>query len=224
MKLDLLKKLTALANNNPNENEANLAARKVCLMLAEAKFALPIEVSKTSARSQNPWGFSGGVSEQKEPKTASQTWNDVKRSEEPQFSSSREPNFRSASTPYGSNPFWDIFEKMYGAKYKTSWNSGAKRDYDIPKQEPSQTKEDSFRDYVIWDDFDPSTIDDILGKKKPNDNPKGFKESDFRNYNPIDDSIEASCVVCKHFFRISKTSFEAFKSCYVCDSCGGKYK
>lgn len=33
MNLDLLIKLVKLANNNPNENEANLAARKVCKMI-----------------------------------------------------------------------------------------------------------------------------------------------------------------------------------------------
>lgn len=38
MNLDLIIKLTRLANNNPNENEANLAARKVCKLLAEAEF------------------------------------------------------------------------------------------------------------------------------------------------------------------------------------------
>jgi hypothetical protein len=40
MNIELLKKLTRLANNNPNENEANLAARKVCKMLEDGKFAL----------------------------------------------------------------------------------------------------------------------------------------------------------------------------------------
>lgn len=40
MNLDLLKKLTRLANNNPNDNEANLAARKVCRMLEECSFTL----------------------------------------------------------------------------------------------------------------------------------------------------------------------------------------
>lgn len=38
MNLDLLTKLVKLANNNPNDNEANLAARKVCRMIEEAKF------------------------------------------------------------------------------------------------------------------------------------------------------------------------------------------
>lgn len=40
MNLDLIKKLTRLANNNPNEHEANLAARKVCQMLEEGNWSL----------------------------------------------------------------------------------------------------------------------------------------------------------------------------------------
>lgn len=35
MDIDLLKKLIRLANNNPNENEANSAARKVCDLLKD---------------------------------------------------------------------------------------------------------------------------------------------------------------------------------------------
>lgn len=38
MNFNLITKLAKLANNNPNENEANLAARKVCRLLAEGKF------------------------------------------------------------------------------------------------------------------------------------------------------------------------------------------
>jgi hypothetical protein len=38
MNLDLLTKLVKLANNNPNENEANSAARRVCKLIAEANF------------------------------------------------------------------------------------------------------------------------------------------------------------------------------------------
>lgn len=40
MKLDLLKKLVKLANHNPNEHEANMAARRACKMLEESKFDL----------------------------------------------------------------------------------------------------------------------------------------------------------------------------------------
>lgn len=38
MDKDLIIKLAKLANNNPNENEANAAARKVCRLLAEDNF------------------------------------------------------------------------------------------------------------------------------------------------------------------------------------------
>lgn len=38
MNIDLLTKLVKLANNNPNENEANLAARKVCKIIEEGEF------------------------------------------------------------------------------------------------------------------------------------------------------------------------------------------
>lgn len=40
MTLDQLKKLVRLANNNPNDHEANAAARKVCRTLEENKFSL----------------------------------------------------------------------------------------------------------------------------------------------------------------------------------------
>lgn len=50
MKLELLKKLTRLANHNPNENEANLAARRVAKMLEEADFKLV----STNSNSPNP--------------------------------------------------------------------------------------------------------------------------------------------------------------------------
>lgn len=41
MNIELIVKLVKLANNNPNENEANLAARKVCSLIAagDYKFA-----------------------------------------------------------------------------------------------------------------------------------------------------------------------------------------
>lgn len=38
MNIDLITKLAKLANNNPNDNEANSAARKVCRLLADGEF------------------------------------------------------------------------------------------------------------------------------------------------------------------------------------------
>lgn len=43
MNLDLIIKLVKLANNNPNENESNLAARKVCKLIAEGNYKFSID-------------------------------------------------------------------------------------------------------------------------------------------------------------------------------------
>lgn len=81
--LEILKKLTALANNNPNENEANLAARKVCRLLQESNFIL----------------------------TVNSTWNDVKRTTEPEIKSTR-----SSSNP---SRYGDWVRQHYNTRYET---------------------------------------------------------------------------------------------------------
>lgn len=47
MNKELIIKLAKLANNNPNENEANAAARKVCVLLAEGHFKFD-NITKTA--------------------------------------------------------------------------------------------------------------------------------------------------------------------------------
>lgn len=64
MNLKLLEKLVRLANNNPNEHEANLAARRACKLIQEANFK-----------------FLPDNTESKPAETI--TWNDVVRSTEP---------------------------------------------------------------------------------------------------------------------------------------------
>lgn len=57
LNLDLLTKLVKLANNNPNDNEANLAARKVCQLIEAAgfKFSVTQVVTKPPVTTpQNP--------------------------------------------------------------------------------------------------------------------------------------------------------------------------
>lgn len=57
MNLNLLIKLVKLANNNPNENEANLAARKVCKLIAEDNYQF--NEPKTAQAKEGEWsGFS----------------------------------------------------------------------------------------------------------------------------------------------------------------------
>lgn len=72
MNLDLIKKLTRLANNNPNDNEANLAARKVCRMLEESNWSLPSVQSRPNTVNMG---------------TPPHTWNDIRRSPTPEWSS-----------------------------------------------------------------------------------------------------------------------------------------
>lgn len=54
MNLELLTKLVKLANNNPNENEANLAARKVCKIIEENKFQFNGNSNKESTKQNAP--------------------------------------------------------------------------------------------------------------------------------------------------------------------------
>lgn len=71
MNIDLITKLAKLANNNPNEHEANSAARRVCQLLAEGKFQFGAVVQTTAeARIPNPYYAN--------PASASSSyWNDV---------------------------------------------------------------------------------------------------------------------------------------------------
>lgn len=59
MNFDLIEKLIRLANNNPNEHEANLAARKVCRFLNDHKFheTIPVTPRQHQAASEpfNPF-------------------------------------------------------------------------------------------------------------------------------------------------------------------------
>src|SRR5258708_17675117 len=57
MNLDILKKLVNLANNNPNEHEANSAARKACQLIKESEFKFDVD------QSQQPTGTWGGFSD-----------------------------------------------------------------------------------------------------------------------------------------------------------------
>lgn len=69
MNLDRLKKLVMLANHNPNDPEANRAARLVCKMIEEADFVFHNPIPPTI-----------------QPVT---TWKDVERNKEPDFKSTR---------------------------------------------------------------------------------------------------------------------------------------
>ncbi len=78
--LELLKKLTKLANHNPNDHEANSAARRVCKMLEDANFNLVA------------------------------TWNDTKKTREPYYppvDRTPPPNYDPTNINY--NDFFNAF-------------------------------------------------------------------------------------------------------------------
>jgi len=98
--LKLIEKLAKLANNNPNDNEANSAARRVCKLLAEGNFKYQ----------------DGG------------TWNDVRRSTEPEFR---------PKPP--SDDIYDFFRNM-GFGNAGGGKSAYKNYYDGSWAEPKEPK------------------------------------------------------------------------------------
>ncbi len=103
MNLELLKKLIQLAGNNPNENEANIAARRACKMMYDALMAgeTVTIVIDTRRRPVPP----------KQPGPT--TWQDVRRSAEPEFKS---------KPPHGpGEPFTPPPNQKKESDYKTTY-------------------------------------------------------------------------------------------------------
>lgn len=59
MNLELLKKLVKLANNNPNEHEANSAARRVCKLIEDNEFKFVPDVVKAEVKQPAPGTWQG---------------------------------------------------------------------------------------------------------------------------------------------------------------------
>lgn len=103
MNLDLLKKLARLANNNPNDNEANLAARRVCKMLEE--FTLNFKNSLTIPGEKK-------IQELKvDPVPKSNTWENIYRNEEAHFTN-KPPEY---TRPFTSD-FEDLLHTLFGGR------------------------------------------------------------------------------------------------------------
>lgn len=143
---DKLKALIRLANNNPNDNEANLAARKVCQQL-HGEFALDdLEHSRnrTAAGKMNESVLKEWVDPRtgdlnikitnldlhnsennkiinilkllKQEITRPRTWNDVRRSTEPQWRTKPpdpKPPYTTSEYDTYTGPYDDIFKEMF---------------------------------------------------------------------------------------------------------------
>ena len=101
MNLNLLKKLIKLATNNPNEHEANSAARRVCKLIAEADFKFVEDVINIRPQvASNP------------------VWKPTPKQEE--FFKDKGP--RVYSNPVSSDWFRDMFTKARNNPYEARYN------------------------------------------------------------------------------------------------------
>jgi hypothetical protein len=179
MNLDLLNKLVRLANNNPNDNEANLAARKVCRMIEEGKFNFNSNGHvKTAADKVKP--YAGG------------TWNNVKRSTEPQWSSKPPP-----SGHYNpiQDDLWNLINKLNRERekqQKESYDKETKGTWEGFKPSPKQ--EEFINEPIFTYEYDP-----ITGQKKP-----------------IKEKRILKCCICG---KENETAFVGLPQVYKCLTC-----
>jgi len=195
MNLDLLKKLTRLANNNPNDNEANLAARKVCKMLEEGNWSL-----------NNPT-----------PKT----YNDVTRSTEPQWRSTppnppnppNNPFTNSYKSPFSEWNVEDLFNYFSGRGFtggqradKTASQYQQQQNAAYNQQRANQEEQERIRKkQAEWDKEYAERI------RKTNENIKWEKEK--RKNQP---KRPLNCCRCKKPFM---TSFMGLVDTFKCNEC-----
>jgi len=130
----MLIKLAKLANHNPNEHEANSAARRVCQMLSEDNYKALDNALKIQAQPRDT--YRGG------------TWNDVHRSTEPQWRSTRPPpKDRYRGEEY--NPFSD-FGFNTGVDWEKFWEENYTRRNEQRKAREREWKERQAQSWT-WD-------------------------------------------------------------------------
>lgn len=144
MNLKLIEKLVKLANHNPNENEANSAARRVCKLIEEANFDYRATISDASTLlGKSP--------------IQPTTWNDIRRSKEPFWKSKppKEPKtepFQGRQRAGKSNPFtheW-TYEPVY-EPFFTDFINRMRRDNPFDPINKSKPFSNTARSSTGWD-------------------------------------------------------------------------
>jgi len=154
MNIDLIIKLARLANENPNENEANLAARKVCKLIKAAEYK-----------------FNGTT--QSKPTGRPTTWNDVTRSTEPAWS----------SKPPDKGVDFDPFEflRNYARRQGYSYDKETRGTWETEPRNKDETYQDAYRDYSTRkDEYDRNWGD--WGPYRPSKSQKRYTESIYVAY------------------------------------------
>lgn len=194
MNLDLITKLAKLANNNPNDNEANAAARKVCRLLAEGEFKFNGSSSSPIPPGNRP--EDGG------------TWNDVRRSAE-SFWKSYYPYEREYNTRPPTNPKPDPKVKCKVCKVEYSIDANPYYFVCASCQENAQKVKDqqsrtTWDDEVEVDDFD--FFVSIL-----NGSSRGGKRVKLEK--------DMTCTKCKAVFE---TAYVGVPETFICFGCQRK--
>jgi hypothetical protein len=200
MNLELIIKLVKLANNNPSDNEANLAARKVCRLIEDGKFQFTeVKTAAGKVRSaSNPT-----------PNQGAQTWNDVKRSEESQW---RAHYYEQPRYHPGFDEVWELLRKMREEQARKA----AERDAESRRRAGDEYwKQQANRNPFSWDktkvDFDFETPQ---YKKYWSGEAEGKPKKEKRDKRPLP---------CKDCGKEYMTAFVGPPQMFTCHECHWRY-
>lgn len=200
---DKLEKLIRLANNNPNDNEANLAARKVCKMLENVRFnfkkpGVPPNNSRPGATRPSPTGRTGF------------NWDDVFRSPESFWRERDKEREREQKRAEEFNKERAREERARQAREKEkttqekAWEGGARGGgkTDRNKRNMDDMINDILNGKLHFEDF-------IINFSRVQESPfaEEYKQTKVRNL---------KCTICK---KIKATAFVGHESNFVCMEC-----
>lgn len=188
MNIELLKKLIRLANNNPNEHEANAAARRACKMVAEDNFAL---LNNTVENLQDKYTV-------RTPPEA-RTWDDVKRSTEPEFKS---------RPPSGYNPSQAQWDYIMDLLNRNPFRSGP-NPFDREYRGGQWSKQ---YDPKKWDNENPT--EPIPKQQYHPDDAKYYERRKERGFGETKFPLK-----CKTCGNVKLTLFMGLPEMFECNSC-----
>jgi hypothetical protein len=150
MNYDLIIKLAKLANNNPNDNEANMAARKVCKLLAESNFNFTTHNGDDSRRrpsnppppSRSPYhDLEEMVREMNRQKEAQQRRDAENRRAQTEYEESEKRRKKTEWDNPWTHTEYEYWDKNYSDPFDWSDSAERRRAADARKREDDTIKE-----------------------------------------------------------------------------------
>ncbi len=213
-----IEKLIRLANNNPNENEANLAARKACSLLSNVRFHI-----RTTAQTRTPTGARTGSSPTGRTSNPD-PWADI-------FS---RPFYQKPPGFSKSAKFWEEKEREEAARKKQAEEFNNRRAEEEKKRkeaEASKTKEErhwenfggkvpNLDDYINDILNGKLNFEDLLGQKI---NWSNIQESPFyKEYKPKTRSDTPKKMKCVKCGKEQETRYIGNPGSFRCFGCWSK--